>query len=154
MASINSPSLARRPAGTMQVPIEPDSRRFADQMILGHETPVAPVGAVVAIITDHQVIAWGHDHFARIAAVVLAGHRRLDALIGAFEPTIAGRAGRGAEFLGSRGRERMVSVLCEEFGRQAHVVVAAVVKASVALQGHRLAVDDELVGYDPDMVAR
>src|ERR1700684_3011586 len=63
----------------MQVPIEPDSGRFADQMILRHETPITPVITVVAIVADHQVIAGRHHDIAHIAVVMIAEHFRLAA---------------------------------------------------------------------------
>src|ERR1700733_9182561 len=43
------------------IPIEPDPRRFADQIRLGHETPVTAILAVVAIVPDHQVAGRRHD---------------------------------------------------------------------------------------------
>src|SRR5438128_8337152 len=42
------------------VPIEPDKKCFAADMVIGHKTPIATVIAVVAIITHHQVVAGRH----------------------------------------------------------------------------------------------
>src|SRR5579872_3095738 len=59
-------------AAALQVPIEPNSGRLADQMVLRHESPVAAVGAVVAVVADHQVLTRGDDQFRRITPIVLA----------------------------------------------------------------------------------
>src|ERR1700716_1994792 len=50
----------RRAARTLEVPIEPDSRRFADQIVLGHEAPHPPVLAVVPVVAHHEVAALRH----------------------------------------------------------------------------------------------
>src|ERR1700691_1963480 len=58
-----------RAAGAVQVPIEPDSGRFADQMILRHEAPVAPIVTIIAIIADHKVLARRHLDLVPVAVV-------------------------------------------------------------------------------------
>src|SRR5690349_16593642 len=78
----------------MRVPIEPDPGRFADQVLLGHEAPGAPVVAVVAVVAHHQILPRGHlarpcrgsqesrgilvaaDVTAQAAAVAPGQHRR------------------------------------------------------------------------------
>src|ERR1700730_8328089 len=41
------------------IPVEPDEKRFAANVIIRHETPVAAVVAVVAVITHHEIATFG-----------------------------------------------------------------------------------------------
>src|ERR1700732_1043376 len=47
-------------AGAAQVPIEPDPGRPADQVLLGHIAPAAPVVAVVTVVAHHQIMPRRH----------------------------------------------------------------------------------------------
>src|ERR1700733_15994927 len=54
------------------IPIEPDPGRFADQIRLGHVSPVTAILAVVAIVPDHQVAGRRHDE--GLGCVSAVGH--------------------------------------------------------------------------------
>src|SRR5689334_4694905 len=58
----------------LRVEIEPDSRRLADQILVGDVAPLAAVFAVVAIVADHQVLA-GRHHRGWVVVHVLARSR-------------------------------------------------------------------------------
>src|SRR5882762_1411751 len=47
-------------AGAAQIPIEPDPGRPADQVLLGHITPAAPVITVVTVVAHHQIMPRRH----------------------------------------------------------------------------------------------
>src|SRR6187431_1751551 len=93
------------PRRTLQVQVEPDPPRAAHQVRLRHEAPVAAVGAVVAIITDHQVVAIGHGDFCVIAPIRTfgtcgtcgtCGNRLLLAVIATLDLAVAGRQPGGS----------------------------------------------------------
>src|SRR6266851_4858527 len=48
-------SAPHRATGAFEVPIEPDSRRFADQVVLGHEAPDPTILTVVPVVAHHEV---------------------------------------------------------------------------------------------------
>src|SRR5262245_12618333 len=52
----------------------PPQLDFPDNVLLGHETPMAAVGAVVPVVTHHEVVTLGHD--SRAEVVVAAELRR------------------------------------------------------------------------------
>src|SRR6476620_8807648 len=87
------------PAGTLQVEIEPDSSRFADQILVGHQTPAATIRAVVAIVANHEVVPGG-DHavggnplleggIVRVALTLRAGLIAQIATVGGFADPFA-----------------------------------------------------------------
>src|SRR5262245_62423662 len=51
------------------IEIQPDSRRLADQILVGHVTPLAAVQAVVTVVADHQVMTGRNDVEHLVAAV-------------------------------------------------------------------------------------
>src|ERR1700688_1530457 len=99
-----------RPAGAMQVPIEPDSGRFADQMILRNETPVAAIVTVIAIVADHQVLARRNLDFLPVAVIAQSGRARLDAFVVALQFAVAAGTGRRHDFVRGQTRQRLVAV--------------------------------------------
>src|SRR2546430_3570558 len=60
-------------AGAAQIPIEPDPGRPADQVLLGHIAPAAPVVAVVAIVAHHQIMPRRHVADKRVHAAAAGG---------------------------------------------------------------------------------
>src|SRR2546423_15142052 len=60
-------------AGAAQIPIEPDPGRPADQVLLGHIAPAAPVVAVVAIVAHHQIMPRRHVAANRPHAAACGG---------------------------------------------------------------------------------
>src|SRR3989442_11156900 len=60
--------------GSDVVPVEPDEKRPAPDMIVRNESPVTAVIAVVAIVAHHQVVARRHPAFetALIVVAILA----------------------------------------------------------------------------------
>src|SRR3954462_15214832 len=64
-------------ARALRIQIEPDSRRLADQILLGDETPAATVFAVVAVVADHEVFARGYRVHGIIVHVRAGLGRRL-----------------------------------------------------------------------------
>src|ERR1700694_1504342 len=60
LVNVGANAAPDRAARTLQIPIEPDSRGFADQMILRDEAPDTAVLAVVAIVAHHEVLAGRH----------------------------------------------------------------------------------------------
>src|SRR5256885_2687227 len=60
-------------AGAAQIPIEPDPGRPADQVLLGHIAPAAPVVAVVTIVAHHQIMPRRHVADKRLHAAASGG---------------------------------------------------------------------------------
>src|SRR5690606_28794701 len=54
------------------VPVHPDHECLSDYGILGHHTPNAAVGTVIAVVTHHDIVAFRHAPYARIESVGLA----------------------------------------------------------------------------------
>src|SRR6478736_1025845 len=145
------------PRRTLQVQVEPDSPRAAHQVRLRHEAPVAAVGAVVAIITDHQVVAIGHGDFCVIAPIRTFGtfgNRLLLAVIATLDLAVAGRQpGGSAQVPGGAAGQGAVDMLAGMHFGQPHVLVAAIrVPAEFGLL-QRLAIDINQVAHDADAVA-
>src|SRR5215472_16834397 len=68
-----------RPARPSKVPIEPDPRRLADQVLLGHIPPGAAVVTVVAVVPHHHVVTGRHiadegRHAHPSGRVLIAAH--------------------------------------------------------------------------------
>src|SRR6188768_1003125 len=148
------------PRRTLQIQVEPDSPRAAYQVRLRHEAPVAAVGAVVAIITDHQVVAIGHGDFCVIAPIRTfgtfgtCGNRLLLAVIATLDLAVAGRQpGGSAQVPGGAAGQRAVDMLAGMHFGQPHVLVAAIrVPAEFGLL-QRLAIDINQVAHDADPVS-
>src|SRR5262249_11806405 len=102
---------ADRPPDTIAVPIEPDSGRFADQMVLGHETPRPSVGAVVAIVADHQILPRRDDLLRPVVAVGRGRFGWTD--VAARWAALARRQGLGGDVAGRRTEEDLVAVMIE-----------------------------------------
>src|ERR1700691_2785667 len=88
------PVPAQRPAAVppvpaLPVPIEPDSGRLADQILFRHESPYPAVGAVVAIIADHQIMARRYDNIPGIAGIRIFAPGALIAHIAAVDVALA-----------------------------------------------------------------
>ena len=121
------------PPDALQVPIEPDAARAADQIRLGHEAPDPAVGGIVAVVADHQVVARGNLHLRELREVAAVGHRfgpdppGLVADVATIDAPVAARQG-GATMPNA---ERQDSVRCTCSPRcssvSVHVLVAAVV---------------------------
>src|SRR5215470_2821649 len=60
------------------IPVEPDEKRLAPDVVVGHEAPVAAVVAVVAVVAHHEVLSGRHlagEAAIIVNAVLLAGER-------------------------------------------------------------------------------
>src|SRR5437763_4524724 len=142
----------QRAARAAQIPIEPDPGGPADQILLGHVTPVAPVVAVVAVIAHHQIMPRRHvaDKRGHLAA---AGRVLVPADVAAHAAPVAPRQPRLA-IERHRAEYRLVLVPAEALHRERQLHVAAV----VVLAGRdpplqRLAGDRDAIGRHLDVVA-
>src|SRR5213079_3388588 len=144
-----APQWAARAA---QIPIEPDPGGPADQILLGHVTPVAPVVAVVAVIAHHQIMPRRHvaDKRGHLAA---AGRVLVPADVAAHAAPVAPGQHRLA-IERHRAEYRLVLVPAEALHRERQVHVAAVVVlAGLDPQLKRLAVDHDAIVAHLDVVA-
>src|SRR5262249_38802232 len=133
-------------AGAVQVPIEPDARGAADQVLLGHEAPTATVVTVAAVVAHHEVHARRHHPVKG---------RHADGPRGVLVAAYEGVHGRAAAVAGGerrpavdrhRAEHRLVLVLAQALVRQGEVLVAAVVVVLLGeLKLHRLTVDGDAV---------
>src|SRR6185312_16528197 len=105
--------IPERPAAALQVPIEPDSGRFADQVAFGHEAPDAPVRAVVAIVADHEIAASRHRLLERQLFAEEAPGRSLAAQVDVELLAVAGSSGRRVLVERGRAEHGVVSVLAQ-----------------------------------------
>src|SRR5437588_12853989 len=131
-------------ARAAQIPIEPDPGGPADQILLGHVTPVAPVVAVVAIVAHHQIMPRRHVADKRLHAAACGGVL-VPADVAAHAAAVARRQHR-LTIEGHRTEYGLVLMAAETLlgPRQVHITAVAV---PVLLDGevHRLAVDGDAV---------
>src|SRR6185437_1452992 len=129
-----------RAAGAARVPIEPDPGGLADQVLLRHVAPGAPVVAVIAVVTHHQIMPRRH-----IADKRRRAHPARGVLVAAYVAAQAAALARGQERCAverHRAEDRLVLMGAELLARQRQVDVAAVVEAlRPNIELHRLAVD-------------
>src|SRR5579872_1804808 len=130
-----------RTACALEIPIEPDSRRLADQIVLGHEAPDTPVLAVVAIVAHHQVHAGGYvldDRWQLREAVLSRVLIRAPAEIPTRFAPVATRRWRGPDVQRHRAHHRLVHMLAEVLHGQLHIQIAAVVVGLYHVKWHGL----------------
>src|SRR5438552_14611052 len=140
-------------AGAAQIPVEPDSGRPADQVLLGHIAPAAPVVAVVAVVAHHQIMPRRHVADKRIHAAA-SGRVLVPADVAAHAVAVAPRQHR-LTIQRHRTEYALVLMAAETFrgARQVHITAVGI---AVLLHGevHRLAVDADAVVAHFDVIAR
>ena len=94
-------------ANTFEVAkVHPDDECLADDITVWHEAPVAAVGAVVAVVAHHEILASRHDAGEFVFCVVagLAQRELLDAgevkvaAIGRVQDAVLREAARARQF--------------------------------------------------------
>src|SRR3954470_20124083 len=134
-----------RSPGSFQVPIEPDSCRLADQVVLGHEAPDTPVLTVVPVVAHHEITSGRNRRFEQrplqtcqgigVGAVLTA------TVVTARLAAIAACRSYRARKQRHRAQHRLVNMFPEVLLGELHVDVAAVVVRGDDLERNRLTVD-------------
>src|SRR5438034_4023027 len=140
-------------AGAAQIPIEPDPGRPADQVLLGHIAPAAPVVAVVTVVAHHQIMPRRHVADKRVHAAA-AGGVLVPADVAAHAAAVARRQHR-LTIQRHRTEYGLVLMAAETLlgPRQVHITAVGV---PVLPEGevHRLAVDADAVVAHFDVIGR
>src|SRR5256884_9147602 len=140
-------------AGAAQVPIEPDPGRPADQVLLGHIAPAAPVVAVVAIVAHHQIMPRRHVADKRSHAAA-SGGVLVPADVAAHAATVARRQHR-LTIEGHRTEYGLVLMAAQTLlGARQVLITAVAVPLLLDAEVHRLAVDGDAVVAHFDVIAR